>query len=597
MRCPQCAAQVDDPGARFCEVCGAELPAAAADVEQAPPAADVGQPPPAADVGQPPAVADVGQPSSAAEDQPDRREQLRPYLEALMAAWADGRVDVADVRRLADLRQEYGVTPEEATALEREVTRSVAEGEPVSFEAPPPEDVASGELRLDINDNRFLMEGHSGLIHLRLTNIADRPLQGLKLTLRSSLLPAPFTHTFRLQPGRRIERRVQILPDVGGEHLLNIDVCYLVDDEPKAFTAQAGLMVLDRFQTPAKLLIDMRGMVQVTAEKIYGQSIRADVERMVQQGVIKTANDLMQAKFPDHFQPIGLEFDYEATEALRDAEKARRAKRIAPGFGERPAQLTRASLCWELAGRRHNVLLLAMPVVSFGRSRDRNAVALRVWPRSDLNDDASLQISQQHFEIALREDGLAVIDDAPPSTNGTFLNGRRIETEQVIDPSGYRTSRLVVGNAVLKLRLDFFPCKPDAEAVNPYERLMGDGEPPVWALAGRAGLRALRLARLNNLGPRDPNGEERYLLVYRWVQVGASVGNAIVIPGAGLDEIHARLLHFDGGFWLEPLSRSEPTTVNDHPLQPDTLIPLSPGMTLTLGTATIQFRDCNQLFL
>ena len=112
----------------------------------------------------------------------------------------------------------------------------------------------------------------------------------------------------------------------------------------------------------------------------------------------------------------------------------------------------------------------------------------------------------------------------------------------------------------------------------------------IGEVAERLGLRSLLVERVNNL----PN-EECYIIVYRWLNIGRAAGSEIMIPGAGLDEIHARIVRLGAQFWLHNMAPDGEVTADGTPLPTANICPISAGTALTLASISGQAIEFQQV--
>jgi hypothetical protein len=245
--------------------------------------------------------------------------------------------------------------------------------------------------------------------------------------------------------------------------------------------------------------------------------------------VIRDFNDMMSQVYPPKWKRLDL-VRREAGKALAVAEQPGRQ------------WLNKASLVLaDSNGKEKRVLLLGLGEVRLGRHRERSDIVLRVLPRSKQNDRLSCRITAKrpHLRIALQADGLFVIDQDTPG--GTRLDDQPVRGAARIDLG--RTGALDVAGAV---RLRLTPCCDDqsveALTAEQCERLgRADG---AWRTAEGLGLRGLLIERVDNLAD-----EERYLVVYRWVDCGADVGGGFVSGMGCSGEPAPRVLRVGGRLW------------------------------------------------
>ncbi|NQT37916.1 MAG: FHA domain-containing protein, partial [Planctomycetes bacterium] len=103
---------------------------------------------------------------------------------------------------------------------------------------------------------------------------------------------------------------------------------------------------------------------------------------------------------------------------------------------------------------------------------------------------------------------------------------------------------------------------------------------------------------------------EEYVLLFRTATIGSAPGAAVQLRGSGVADVHARVLHLGGGFWLEPLweettlcantgeeIRSTRTYVDGRQVARHELVPLAPGMKLRFGETEVTFDEFEQMEL
>ena len=103
---------------------------------------------------------------------------------------------------------------------------------------------------------------------------------------------------------------------------------------------------------------------------------------------------------------------------------------------------------------------------------------------------------------------------------------------------------------------------------------------------------------------------EEYVLLFRTATIGSAPTAAIELKGPGVADVHARLLHLGGGFWLEPLweettlcaktgeeQRATRTFVDERQVGRHELVPLVSGMKLRFGETEVVFGEFGQMEL
>lgn len=105
----------------------------------------------------------------------------------------------------------------------------------------------------------------------------------------------------------------------------------------------------------------------------------------------------------------------------------------------------------------------------------------------------------------------------------------------------------------LKLKVD---CLANIKKLDPsdYEELMDNKVGQLWQKSMKAGLSSITLQRVDNLGPEDPNGTERYVIVYRMATLGADPHCSLFFEDRGLEPIHVAFVYMNSRFYLENMT-------------------------------------------
>ena len=200
--------------------------------------------------------------------------------------------------------------------------------------------------------------------------------------------------------------------------------------------------------------------------------------------------------------------------------------------------------------------------VTIGRSGDNTIVI----------DDQ--KVSRHHARIVF-EQGRYQIEDVD-SSNGTFIDGSRVNSRQNLDPE----ATITVGNA----ELAFQSAKPGQPSVpglqiHPEERPMevaAQQQSPQHTFVRKADRTAIAwLAILDG-----PDKGKRFDLGDKPVTIGRSSDNAFVIQDQSVSRHHSLLVHRNGKFVLCDAGSSVGTKVNDNLIAKQTL---TAGNTLTVG--------------
>ncbi|MBI4604709.1 MAG: hypothetical protein HY721_22330 [Planctomycetes bacterium] len=450
-----------------------------------------------------------------------------------------------------------------------------------------------GAVEVLINDNHFYMEGKAGVLDFMIVNRLGEAASGLRLEVHCDMLGA-ISHSgvfpLDLEPGETHRERFPVKPLEPGEHLINLVLTYEAEGHSRACRAQQTIRVLAETATPESVIVNIdRSIHAASGAKIgFGMSMREAVHEGLAKGLITSVNDLLTQAFPDQWKPVQLRQHKALEKELKEAA-SRRVKVVAhpPQWRARASRARLAVV--SAAGRCESSLLLGLSEVRLGRARERCDIALRVLPRSEANDQKTLQITgaRPHCSIGLRAEGLFVVDH--DSVNGTELQGARLRRERMLPLD--RPSELAVAG-VLRLRLVPFVERKDLEAFQASDHsLLGEPD-DLWRLADRLAVRSLVLERVD-----DAVREERYVLVYRFACIGSGPDCEIPWPSRTGQGAAARIARLGGQFWLESRPGSTEPEVEGVVVPSGWACPLRCGNRIVLGGFEGQFTEFQQLGL
>lgn len=229
---------------------------------------------------------------------------------------------------------------------------------------------------------------------------------------------------------------------------------------------------------------------------------------------------------------------------------------------------------------------------------------------NDIVIETDGQISKRHARIELDADGRFTVYDLG-STNGTKVNGRRVETRTLNDGD-----EIVVGATRLVFQqskpagvegaqegLDDLRTVPGVDARNVAAQNMAGGNP-----VGNAGMSGRVLVRddLGSSGPAPPIRSIRartarlvltdktqdvddFLLASETV-IGRGVTNDIVLPDRSIATRHVRIINDGTHYTLESLGNAV-TTLNGMSMPAGHAEPLKDGDSIGLGDLTLRFES------
>jgi len=558
--CQTCGASLASDEALFCSECGARVTAGGAPAREAEAAA--------------PVVDDLDQAETINRDE---SRAARKYEVAVSEALADGVLDRTDERALEATRDRLHMSLEEAKAARQQVIDNL------TTEGSAGRAGESLPVTLEINDNHFYMEGCLGVLDLRVTNHLDASVAEAAITVEGSYLGR---HEYDLWlPARgSAGAKIQVAPSVAGEHLLDLAVRVVVDGRVRVFSAQPTLMVLKEDENPSNVTMVFDQRMDAGKNIGYGLSIRNEVKEGFAQGMLRNTNDLMRQSFDDSWHTIALRHDRRRTDEALQGRYTQVIRVSAPAVAD--ATDRAAVLLPDRAGVRR-VLLLGTDRVTFGRRREGNDVILRLWPRGEDADTLTRQISSRHVDLALNDEGAAVTD--LDTANGTTLDGQPVRGGAAVPVD--RPSDLAVARA-LRLRLIPFTAAAthDPVEIDVFDQL-GRAD-PLWRTARQWSLRSMVVQRCDNAGD-----EEKYVAVYRWIEIGHGPGNEIILPQACRGRKCMRLIRRDGCFWLESRCQDEALRAGDRHLACGHACPLTEGMIFGCDKVRMQFAPFEQVGL
>jgi hypothetical protein len=291
-----------------------------------------------------------------------------------------------------------------------------------------------------------------------------------------------------------------------------------------------------------------------------------------------------QGKDPGDWQAIRLIFDAEETQKEIDGIRGKGE----PEFVEQPPRigLQEAKLVFDDGMCVRKFFLFAKQSIYFGKNPQatdgsKNEVAWRVFADQTTDRDKTNKISRRHGALYLRQDGVEYEDF---SAHGTFIEDKKVCKGReplpemcTLNPAG-----------VLRMEVRTFHAKSS-------ERLVIKRN---YAMLPHESHRAARCIGMENAGEvdavrlrRKDDAHHEYIVLARQALVGSNEGDPIRIEGEGVEEIHAKILYYNGEFLIRGETHSSPTAVNGQILEPEQYCPLAPGKIIALGKTEIRFEE------
>ncbi|HEU4588202.1 MAG TPA: FHA domain-containing protein [Gemmatimonadales bacterium] len=221
------------------------------------------------------------------------------------------------------------------------------------------------------------------------------------------------------------------------------------------------------------------------------------------------------------------------------------------------------------------------------------------------------EVSRRHAQIGLTEQGYVLVD---LSTNGTFVNGTRVEGSQVLA----RADVIRIGGDEFRFYADPVPDRPTAEPAaaaaalgsaeeparpptgahqrlfNTMHGMPGIGGPPPAAPAGPVTPVAMAGAPIASLLVRSGTLKGKRLTVrVPVVNIGRGESNDLVIPEPSVSATHAKLQRREGIWVLSDLGSTNGTFVDGERISEET--PLGPGATIRFGEVATLFESTDDV--
>jgi uncharacterized Zn finger protein (UPF0148 family) len=520
--CPTCGERVDHPDtAGFCSQCGATLNGEKADAAPEPEASAAVQPESSED--------DSGDQLDSAETiHRDDEQAEAQFVQAVKQTIADGVLDARDENSLRDTQDRLRLSDARAATLKDEAISSVI--------CPAEETVPSEQapVSLEMNINHFTVQDYMCVLDFQLTNHCDSRVSKVVLAVRGAQLGNPKEWRLSLQPKERRDRMIQIKPKDAGMNVIEIMLSFMLDGKASTWSVQHRLKVFEKTVMPSNVVIKGPTFnASDNAKMGYGMLVKGQPNDDLAKGLFKTINDLLEREYPPMWRTLRLRREQEDVDSV-----------VQPLPPSQPVdtRIVDQKTSFVFGGGEvvRRVMLLGLAHIRMGRRREENDVVLRCFPRSKENDDLTLQIQGgPHILLSLRREGLMLSDG--DTLNGTMLNGMTVKGKAPIPLD--RPSEVDVGKA---LRLRVVPFLADSKDDNRYA-LLGQTD-DLWRISEGLGLRSVLIQRVDNLA-----GEEDYLIVYRWAEIGSGLGNELLMPDGQLKHKHMRLVRAGGQFWLESL--------------------------------------------
>lgn len=179
--------------------------------------------------------------------------------------------------------------------------------------------------------------------------------------------------------------------------------------------------------------------------------------------------------------------------------------------------------------------------------------------------------------LSIRDDEILIQDGngEKKSVNGTKLDDESLAPSPV--PASFTRDRTLLLATVFELTARHVP----GEA---------PGGPPLSDALQQSINRTVVIKNITGAMRFLAKGDLPLPVFAVWLFTDATIGTApacaVPLPGSGLADLHARVHHWQDGFWIENLRSGVAVRLGDHPLAKGEALPLRHGDALTLGNIT-----------
>ena len=307
-------------------------------------------------------------------DSTERKEAA--FIEEIKTVCKRGRISNTDIQRFKMLREKLGIIEERARELWDTAMHA-------SEEPNKTRDTSQG-LALYINTNQFYMEGFSGILDTKLTNLSNNTFDSVKVEISGDLLGRTECWECRLEPCKNTQKKFSVKPQVAGVSLVQVSASCRQGNCVHAYWAEIDLLIFEKTKELRKISIQADKLVEVGCAsdnaKNMGNSVKVNIENLINQNKIRNANDLMMEyrQLTANYTMLSLEYDPElSAEFTGELPQQEQIKIL---HRENASATEVASLAIEQTGIPGNILLLAKPIVTIGRARTTNDSDTRVLP-------------------------------------------------------------------------------------------------------------------------------------------------------------------------------------------------------------------------
>lgn len=352
-------------------------------------------------------------------------------------------------------------------------------------------------IEITVNTRRFLMDGHNGVLQLRLRNRSNEESFIARISVSGLLLPEPFSRSFEMPPGGDSDAPTQLAmhadkaagQTTAGDALFNVNLIVTTPGgERHRFSGQFVLTVLAHAESMGDITVNVSELVHQKDKGGMGSVNEFDLRNLVNLPEYRTVNDFLQEKRTPRFEEIRLVYD---GKIVVDPPP--------PVIVDRPniEKLSQCSLIH--TGNPQRTLVLTDDAIVLGKNRQDTDIVTWVMPRTPDNDHSTRHISRQHCRLRLHNDGVWV--EHLSGQNPTRINGNVVKERAMLSPGGSVCLGL---STVMTLTVTPLPFAHIDRAIVDFVEQGDDASAKErWELTRRMGIGGFLIQRQDALAERE----------------------------------------------------------------------------------------------
>src|SRR5437762_4143912 len=293
-----------------------------------------------------------------------------------------------------------------------------------------------------LNFPRVFVAGYGSVVEAKIENKSNLPFQRVELMLESNgLLENVRTGCRQVAVGNSSYLCMELTPSKPGNYVLRCSVKGLQRDQAYAYRG-AVTITINVEPNSSKLvfnIVDIQCVQGQANAALGGEFAPVQISNLVQPGVIRTLNDLLNMSLPQSYGRVPLECDYEVSviDFKKTSTRSTTSWSIPKQFLAHVQNGTKLKL--EPIGDSPKISaihLVARDEFKLGRSRQDAHFLTWFWPRSAENDERTRRLSKVHVVAETHGDKL-VVRDAGSANRATFEGHPLSENENdLIDQRG-----------------------------------------------------------------------------------------------------------------------------------------------------------------